>query len=298
MAILTTSPATWLAGSYSEPFYTFFALRGLIFLSRRGYFLASVAFAFATLFRANGILLTGFIIWSLIVAPFLRTREVSYLHIPFFTIGSIQRPCPQVKLLPILYASLLAGVCVSPFVLHQLRGYWLFCVSAKHEAPRKWCGETIPAIYPFVQAHYWNVGIFKYWRVDQLPNFLLALPPLMLLVSSAATTIQAALPYVVHRATSTSSFGKRTANVAHETSSRDIEMFPHAIHASVMAFILIFASHTQIALRVIPTLPYMHWSVAALFNHKPGPVKKWWMYWCVIWWAVNCVLWGAFLPPA
>jgi phosphatidylinositol glycan class V len=77
---MATSPATWFIGSYSEPFYTFFALRGLISLSTHRYFMASVAFAFATLFRANGILLSGFIVWSLVVAPFLRGRSVSYLQ--------------------------------------------------------------------------------------------------------------------------------------------------------------------------------------------------------------------------
>jgi phosphatidylinositol glycan class V len=90
---------------------------------------------------------------------------------------------------------------------------------------------------------------------------------------------------------------KAVTNTAGRIDPRGIEMLPHAVHALVIALILIFASHTQIALRVVPTVPFMHWSVAGLFIRKPGPAKAW-MCWCIIWWAVSCVLWGAFLPPA
>lgn len=247
--------------------------------------MASVAFAFATLFRANGMLLSGFIAWSLVVAPFLRSHSV------------VRTPLNlRAKPLSILYAFILIGICISPLLLHQLHGYRQFCVPATHEPPREWCDRAIPAIYSFVQAHYWNVGFLKYWRVDQIPNFLLASPPLFLLIYSAATTIRASLPHVVHGTMSVPR--KAVTDKTDAINPRDIEILPHALHALVMALILIFASHTQIALRVVPTLPFMHWSVAGLFIQKPGPAKVWWMHWCVIWWAVSCVLWGAFLPPA
>jgi len=208
-------------------------------------------------------------------------------------------PCVRVKvkLLSILYAFMLVGVSIFPFLLHQLHGYQLFCVPAAHDMPREWCKQTIPATYSFVQAYYWNVGLLKYWRVYQIPNFLLPSPPLVLLVCSAVTTIRASFPYLANRITSIVS-GKGTTKMGDADDPGDIEMLPHALHALIMASILIFVSHTQIALRALPTLPFMHWSVAGLFTHKPGPAKAWWMYWCVIWWAMSCVLWGAFLPPA
>jgi phosphatidylinositol glycan class V len=301
VSLIATSPATWLIGSYSEPFYAFFALRGLIFLHGRAYFLASAAFAFATLFRANGILLSGFLVWGLVVAPLLRGHNVSHHGIPFksrLLCAYRSLLCIRVKLrsFSILYTFILVGICASPLVLHQLHGYRLFCVSATQDAPREWCERTIPTIYSFVQSYYWDVGLLKYWRLDQVPNFLMASPPLVFLVCSAVAIIRVAVLPVVRRVTSVS--GKMAMYMGDGTTSLDAEMFPHAVHALVIALILIFASHTQIALRVIPTLPFMHWSVARLFIHKAGPAKAGWMCWCVIWWAVSCVLWGAFLPPA
>ena len=42
----------------------------------------------------------------------------------------------------------------------------------------EWCMFTEQnfSLYGFVQDKHWNVGIFRYWTLPQLPNFLLAFP--------------------------------------------------------------------------------------------------------------------------
>lgn len=39
---------------------------------------------------------------------------------------------------------------------------------------------TGAALYGFIQKNYWNVGVFNYWELKQLPNFLIATPMIIL----------------------------------------------------------------------------------------------------------------------
>jgi hypothetical protein len=64
-------------------------------------------------------------------------------------------------------------------------------------SPRPWClpGPLAPFsnAYSFVQGHYWGVGFLKYYQLQQLPNFLLALPILSLsIIDSTAYLLSAA----------------------------------------------------------------------------------------------------------
>eukprot|EP00899_Mesostigma_viride_P024493 jgi/Mesvir1/5228/Mv15356-RA.2 len=49
---------------------------------------------------------------------------------------------------------------------------------------RPWCANRVPYLYGFVQSHYWAVGLFNYYRLQQLPNFILAAPVLALALSA------------------------------------------------------------------------------------------------------------------
>ena len=94
LALLPSSPATLLFVPYNEPFFTYLSYQGrhapasplLLYLhyisgmlacARHQWTRASVFFTFATAFRSNGILLSGFIIWGLTVQPFLLHEKVS-----------------------------------------------------------------------------------------------------------------------------------------------------------------------------------------------------------------------------
>lgn len=89
---------------------------------------------------------------------------------------------------------------------------------------------------------------------------------------------------------------------------------------TALTLLLLFASHTQIILRVCVTNPVLWWFVADLLfdadggGAREGEGKKeeeeaaskarrrqWgrrWVGYCVVWGGVSIVLWGGFLPPA
>lgn len=233
------------------------------------WFLAACYFSLAGTFRSNGILLSGFIIWGLLVDPFLTRKQVSHLtsHLSSFS------PAVQLAIRSVPYTTLLTVITFIPFVTYQYMAYRAFCLDT--ETPATWCSNFPPAIYTHVQAKYWNVGFLRYWTLSQLPNFILAAPVIMLL----------------------SYFSLRHITQHLLSKWKPTSITPHAIHALILTATLVFASHTQIILRLAASMPFTYWSAAWLLVERPG-WGKWWVGWSVIWGSVSLVLWATFLPPA
>ncbi|RPD56805.1 mannosyltransferase [Lentinus tigrinus ALCF2SS1-7] len=284
LSLLPSSPVTLRLAGYSEPFFTYLSYTGMLFCARNQWLLATGSFALACTFRSNGIFLSGFILWGILVEPILERRKVSLWRA--------------------LYAVALSALTLSPFLYHQYTAYRVFCTEPSESAPApSWCNAVPPSVYTYVQAKYWNGGFMRYWTVAQIPNFVIAAPPLALLFVYTARYLRAA-------------FFPRLRELVLESrqSRKDIEgsdtpclrtpspflhpsLAPHAIHALIMSLLLLFASHTQIVLRQAAAMPAVYWAAAWLLVEHPR-AGRWWVGWSVVWGAVSCVLWAAFLPPA
>lgn len=99
LSLLPSSPATLRHALYAEPFFTWASYRGcfssqmhfartqhspgMLACARSQWGTASVYFCLAGAFRSNGILLSGFILWGLLVEPFVTRKTVS----DFFSIA-------------------------------------------------------------------------------------------------------------------------------------------------------------------------------------------------------------------
>ena len=75
LSLLSSSPATLRFAPYSESFFTYCSYRGMWACARSRWFCASVWFALASTFRSNGIFLSGFIMWGMLVTPYLSARK-------------------------------------------------------------------------------------------------------------------------------------------------------------------------------------------------------------------------------
>lgn len=169
-------------------------------------------------------------------------------------------------------------------IYHQYSGYRVFCQETDTPAP--WCSSLPPSIYTYVQSKYWNVGILRYWTLQQLPNFLLAAPVLGLLSYYSTQSVRSFAGLLFDQ-----------ARLQKPSPFDSLSLAPHGIHAFVFTSILLFASHTQIILRFAASLPFTYWSAARLLVEHPR-LGKWWVGWSVVWGAVSLVLWWTFLPPA
>lgn len=146
LSIFSFAPATLITPT-PEPFFAFFALVGYLCLALSSLqsvkkkfasltiltFAASISFGIANVFRANGILLFGFILWRL-----LWQDDVALFST--FWRG--------------LWSLFLAPVTLAPLALTQIWAYTRICTNS-FDAARPWCNEKLVIPYNFIQSHYW-----------------------------------------------------------------------------------------------------------------------------------------------
>lgn len=122
-----------------------------------------------------------------------------------------------------------------------------------------------------------NIGFLSYWTPAQIPNILMASPVLAVSV-----------------------YGTCRFFTSKTTLSRLLT--PMILHHACMTILLIFGSHTQIALRVVSTDPVFWWLLADMSFEKGkkgmSRMGRAWLWWAVIWGAVSIVLWAGHYPPA
>ncbi|KAJ7078921.1 glycosyltransferase family 76 protein [Mycena belliarum] len=265
LSLLPSSPATLFWAPYTEPFFTYLSYKGMLYCATAHYLPAALAFTLAAAFRSNGFLLSGFIVWSMLVQPFLQH---AHPRIDAW-------PAPRT----VLACVVLSAMPLTPFVAHNYAAYRAFCNTVYTPAP--WCVRPLPLVYSYVQGRYWDVGLFRYWSLQQLPNFLIAAPPLLAITAFSVHHLRHCLKFPAPP--------PRTFLAP--------SIAPHAIHALLMSGILLFASHTQVILRQAAAMPITYWAAAWLLLEHP----KWgraWVAWSILWGALSVLLWGVFLPPA
>jgi len=158
--------------------------------------LAGAVFSFAALLRSNGLLLVGYLAYTLLrlgVTTRGPARSVQWFLVALSVVGA-------------------AVLAVTPYVLYQLYGKYMYCEAAPAsvrsavleafgvalpdhatQPGRPWCTDAtgavprLPNMYGFIQAEYWGVGPFAYYVFKQIPQFVLASP--ILSVSLAALYI-------------------------------------------------------------------------------------------------------------
>ena len=235
------------------------------------------------MFRSNGIFLAGFIIWGLLGHPLLNRQTVRLSLVPYILQTYTYQPHPRM----LLKSLALITIVLSPFLGHQYLAYLSFCSRSITEPVPQWCSQTLPFIYSYVQSKYWNVGFLRYWTINQLPNFILAAPTLLLIFAYCFHHLRKMLLEL--------GFSNKPSLPSQSFRSPSID--PHAIHATILCFILLVASHTQIVLRQAGSIPLTYWAAAWLVSEH-HTLGRLWVTWSVLWCLMSIVLWSTFLPPA
>lgn len=286
LSIFAPSSGTTLTSPTPEPFFSIACLMGMLALentNKQGsvgwgqVMFASISFAIATSFRANGVLLVAYIAFALLN----RVRRDNHV---------------------VLLLKLVLGgtICIAPNVLFQTWAYTRFCL-ADHTRP--WCENRWPSVYSFVQSHYWNVGFMRYWEVAQIPNFFLASPVLFMVGyagwvfyrdSTAGQILASLIPFSSHG--TEESRGKARGGFELHSSPKAT---PYIVYGIVLGLILLFASHIQIALRLAtPGGMSMVWWGAAHAVLYCERMRKVVLGYLSIQYVVAIVLYAGFYPPA
>ncbi|NXG44287.1 PIGV mannosyltransferase, partial [Psilopogon haemacephalus] len=281
--LFSLSPAgVFLAAAYSESLFACLAFGAMWQLERGQRRLGEMLFCLASAVRANGLLNAGFLLYSRGRRFALRLQAAP---------GAVRELPPLWKELLSLASSAVlacAGVFL-PFALFQFYAYLRFCepgtvpepsvpqpllqlardrgyrLAAMDGEKPPWCSWRFPLVYSYVQDTYWDVGFLRYFKLRQIPNFLLALPVTFLL-SWAAWTYAAANP----RHCLTLGLERRKSEEGKPRSGFcSPAVFVYMVHATVLLLFGFFCMHVQVLTRFLGcSSPILYWFSAHLLQER------------------------------
>lgn len=235
--------------------------------------LSAAIFGCASATRSNGILLSCALIccfWhGFNTATSTHSPDLTATHVPIDLAVYVawHRLCvsPSPLTAPVaflrfwLITALLGVIAIGPQIAYFVYGMRVYCPSLFPVAvsssslltsDRSWCADVIPnfsAMYMFIQREYWNVGLFRYYELKQLPNFLLAAPVLILSAHSLFQFFQL-------------SSVKRTAQFSVVSTRLETPYYVHWLFLLVNALLVV---HIQVTTRLLCACPPLFWAPAA-----------------------------------
>ena len=197
------NPASiFMSAPYSETLYFFFLILALSALRDNAFYAASFLIALSVLCRSNGLVGIGFVLHA-IGCDFIK--NVTELNSSHKRVSQLQKLISYVMCLnkTILKAILCFIISSFSFFAYQFYIFKLFCTPfnkyvPEHllhygryrgykivgDLPSSWCNNSLPFSYSYIQNHHWGVGLLKYYEFKQIPNFILALPVILLVLKS------------------------------------------------------------------------------------------------------------------
>ena len=270
------SPAgVFLVSGNTEPLFTFLSFSGMALFHKEYRLVPALIWSLAGTVRSNALLWTGFFAWDAINVIINSSRR------------DIHRTVGRVT-----YLGLCSLVSLAGFAWWQYSAWEQYCTS---QTPEQWCSNRLPLIYSHVQTKYWynpytlitylrNNGFLRYWTTNQLPNFLIASPHLLLSAFTFSNHLRLK-----------PSFHTFLSN----------PLTPHVLALAGMSFLLFTSMHVQIATRVLTAFPALYWYVASkVTDDVQGVWVERTRFWeggvraIVVFGCVGAVLYSAFLPPA
>lgn len=181
------------------------------------------------------------------------------------------------------------------FLAFLVFGQVLYCKGAE---PRPWCSWKVPNIYSFVQDHYWNVGLFRYFTLSQLPNFCLAAPLIIFCMSCIWKYCSADWKW------------SAGLGLSRRTISKSLKKHPFYCrallpHIYLLAFMLAYGLlvvHVQVINRLFTFMPVIYWYQAHLYSSASGRHARIYQFAHLVgiglFAIVSSVLFFAYYPPA
>ncbi|XP_064635508.1 GPI mannosyltransferase 2-like [Lineus longissimus] len=291
---------------YSETTFAFLCFSGLLAFEKSMVISPAPYFGLATLTRSNGLVMIGFLGYdrfkSLVkgIQALVQNRMDDLA--PF--IGGLGTLC-AISITPLFISALMY---ILPFATFQMYVFKIFCRNqhrkdytnytvAPHiikygqdmgeddfrfpwNGPFPWCHQTLPVSYSYVQNHYWGVGFLSYYTVNNIPNFLLALP-IVILCSCAV------MEYYMRNKKYVLTLGlyaelKEPSNQKKDEDATDTEnelgfyshrCFIYIAHLAALMLFGVTVAHIQIITRMLcSSCPVIYWYAAMLMTpgHKPG----------------------------
>lgn len=233
-----------------------------------------VPLSLSILCRSNGLLNIGFVAYYGLKKMFAQTSMLSFITI-------------FLKIVSILI------IIAFHFGLMQVYNFYLFCNKKSFNFPlfikdfavknnfvlagnrtdesvSPWCSSNFPISYSYVQNHYWHVGFLQYYNVKQIPNFLLALPIILIIIVNS-------YKYFLRNKALCFRLGifNLKPSVLRSITIGDQNQFVFIVHAVALTVFCVLFIHVQVTTRMLcSSNPMVYFFAADIFLKNYYPHKK------------------------
>ncbi|XP_054004326.1 GPI mannosyltransferase 2 [Hylaeus anthracinus] len=276
------NPATiFFSAVYSESLFaylTYYSMLKSIQLNP----LVSFPIALSILTRSNGMVNIGFPIYFGL-KELCHSFSTKYDHFSVKALGQFLFLKSTLKSVLLMCNILI--ISVAPFILLQIYNYIIFCIPHSNQTfiPQhieahsrinnlvlpgsdnvEWCHAKIPIAYSYIQKKYWNIGLFNYYELKQIPNFILAFPVLSIMITCIKEYFFEHRKYSCALGFVKNAVGKELV----KTQKYPAEMLVFIIHGLFLTIFCIFFVHIQVSTRLISSAsPLIYWYCTLTMQH-------------------------------
>uniref|UniRef100_A0A1B6DKS1 GPI mannosyltransferase 2 n=1 Tax=Clastoptera arizonana TaxID=38151 RepID=A0A1B6DKS1_9HEMI len=255
------NPATiFFTAFYSESCFTYFTFFGMLLLfKKRALISASICFGLSCATRSNGILNIGFLLHFTLQKYFLSRFLKCIVTLPFLFI-----------------------ISMLPFMAFQVFAFYTYCYANQGIFPDHvkqyglskgflfpgetfpvWCNFSLPLSYSYIQDHYWNVGFLKYYQLKQIPNFLLAFPIIIFILSKSFIILKENKSLLI-----TLGFTNKLKIRFLQCNSDPVALV-FVIHIFFLTLFCTLCIHVQVTTRMLASAsPVLYWLLALSYSSK------------------------------
>ncbi|EKE40085.1 hypothetical protein ENUP19_0275G0020 [Entamoeba nuttalli] len=272
------APASvFLTSVYTESYYGCFSLLACYYLlSKNNILLSCVFFALASFIRSNGLINMGFVLYY-----FINTM------VPFSSFPHVQK---RISVKHIINTILLTISNLGPFMIYVYLASSQFC---NLDPLPPYCKSKFPNVYSYNQSRYWNQGFLKYWRVKEIPNFLLCAPAAI--ISLVSTVIY--LKKYFERHPLFHSIVKTSEPSNPKKFMLQNDALVYVVHLFVLVVFGLFCMHTQVITRFISACPAFYWGLLWLTEQKQfGIIRYLPIFYSTFFTFFGGVMFGSFYP--
>lgn len=144
----------------------------------------------------------------------------------------------------------------------------------------EWCDNTPPIAYSYVQDKYWEVGLLRYYEIRQVPNFMLALPVVMIVICHAALYMVdnpqvcwgLGIPQPVGDKPSSR---RKQALTWPEEGINSWRVFVYTAHSLCLCAFCVLCIHVQVTTRLLcSSCPVVYWFAAHMLTDQPKNINE------------------------
>jgi len=315
----------FFAAPYSESLNALLTFFTLYKISKQFSAVTCITIAMASATRANSILNCGHVVYNSL--KIVATEMILYVRMK----KAKAKAELSTTIANILGDAIIPGLfnlvgCVGSFIFFQYFCFTNFCRVKRRErsemddfvvdygrrellkvagdTPSPWCHNEPPLAYSYIQKVHWDNGFLAYWDTKQLPNFLLAVPCVLMVLHHSWEFVQVHWDYVKRLGLVDNNLlgmPRRPCLAVRQYSPEDDgsehlaskvtfapvflfsiegeccrvlprECFVYVVHATALTIFGIFFMHVQVTTRLLlASSPVLPWLAAILTTRRDKP---------------------------